>query len=121
VVLLLFKGRVAGLSGIIFGVFTAQLSEMSWRLAFLIGIVLGPLIASFFGGYLPESIDFSWSKIVIAALLVGFGTNLSGGCTSGHGICGVGRFAPRSVWATVLFMLFAMVTVVVVKIILGEN
>jgi uncharacterized protein len=121
VVLLLFKGRVAGLSGIVNGVFSRDLSEMSWRLAFIIGIVLGPFIANLFGSYLPESFDFSWTKIIVAAFLVGFGTNLSGGCTSGHGICGVGRFAPRSIWATAMFMLFAMLTVILLRFFVGEQ
>ena len=119
VVLLLFKGRVAGLSGIIFGVFSKNLSEMRWRLFFLLGMALGPFITAPFGFDLPKELDFSWPVIVIAAFLVGFGTNMGGGCTSGHGICGVGRFAPRSIWATLFFMLSAMITVIVVKSLFG--
>lgn len=119
VVLLLFKGRVAGLSGIINGVFTRDTNESVWRILFLIGVVLGPYIAGLFGRFLPESLDFSWTTIIIAAFLVGFGTNLSGGCTSGHGICGVGRFSARSIWATIMFMLFAMITVILFKAMAG--
>jgi len=119
-VLLLFKGRVAGLSGIIFGLFSKNLDEMSWRLAFLLGMVLGPLIAQPFGFELPNDLDFSWPVIITAAFLVGFGTNMGGGCTSGHGICGVGRFAPRSIVATILFMLSAMLTVILFRMLLGD-
>ncbi|MDQ7048192.1 MAG: YeeE/YedE thiosulfate transporter family protein [Enterobacterales bacterium] len=119
VVLLLFKGRVAGLSGIIFGVFSKNLSEMSWRFAFLLGMVLGPLVAAPFGFNLPVKLDFSWPVILVAAFLVGFGTNMAGGCTSGHGICGVGRLAPRSITATLLFMGCAMLTVIIVNLLAG--
>jgi len=111
VVLLLFKGRVAGISGILNGVFTTDGKELGWRLLFLLGIVLGPFIAQLFGSYLPSNIELSWTTIIIGAFLVGFGTNLAGGCTSGHGICGVGRFSLRSISATVVFMSIAMVTV----------
>lgn len=111
VVLLLFKGRVAGISGILNGVFTKNKQELSWRLLFLSGIVLGPLLASLFGSHLPDNIELSWTSMLIGAFLVGFGTNLAGGCTSGHGICGVGRFSMRSIWATAVFMFIAILTV----------
>ncbi len=113
VVLLLFKGRVAGISGILSGAFTKNRTELSWRVLFLSGVVLGPIFASFFASYLPSDINLSWTTVVIGAFLVGFGTNLAGGCTSGHGICGVGRFSMRSIWATVVFMSVAMLTVFV--------
>jgi len=120
VVLLLFKGRVAGISGILNGVFTKDKQELSWRVLFLSGIVLGPLIASLFASYLPENIELSWTTVIVGAFLVGFGTNLAGGCTSGHGICGVGRFSMRSIWATVVFISVAMMTVFVTHYLTGR-
>lgn len=113
VVLLLFKGRVAGISGILNGVFTTNKQELIWRTLFLVGIVVGPLFAGLFESYLPHNIELSWITVIGGGFLVGFGTNLAGGCTSGHGICGVGRFSMRSIWATVVFMSIAMLTVFV--------
>ena len=110
-ILLLFKGRVAGVSGILNGLFTKQKTETLWRLLFLIGIILGPLFARQFGSQLPINIELSWQNVLLGAFFVGFGTNLAGGCTSGHGICGVGRFSLRSISATVVFMSVAMMTV----------
>ena len=115
VVLLLFKGRVAGVSGIINSLFTRQKDELLWRLLFLVGIVIGPFLARYAGSFLPETIQLSWTNILIGAFLVGFGTNLAGGCTSGHGICGVGRFSLRSISATLVFMFIAMATVFFVR------
>jgi len=119
VILLLYKGRVAGISGILNGVFTKDKNEFIWRALFLLGIALGPLLAELFDSHLPETIDLSWTIVIVGAFLVGFGTNLGGGCTSGHGICGMGRFSLRSIWATVIFIIVAMLTVYVVTHLLG--
>ncbi|MCF6194338.1 MAG: YeeE/YedE family protein [Kangiellaceae bacterium] len=115
IVLLLFKGRVAGISGILNGVFTKAKREFLWRAVFLIGVVLGPLLTKPFNISLPTDFDMSWSVLILAAFLVGFGSNMGGGCTSGHGICGVGRFSVRSIWATVVFMSVAIITVFIVE------
>jgi len=114
ILLLLYKGRVAGVSSILNGVFTKNKDEFIWRALFLLGIALGPLLAGMFARSLPETIDLSWTTITVGAFLVGFGTNLGGGCTSGHGICGMGRFSMRSIWATVTFMIVAIITVYIV-------
>jgi len=119
-ILLLFKGRVAGISGILNGVFTSDSKELAWRLLFLMGLVLGPLLAGLFDSYLPSSIELSWTTIIVGAFLVGFGTNLAGGCTSGHGICGVGRFSLRSISATIVFMSVAMGTVFLTSYLIGS-
>ena len=119
-VLLLFKGKVAGISGILNGLFDRDLNELPWRFVFLVGIVLGPLLANFLDFHLPSKIELSWSVILIGGALVGFGTNMAGGCTSGHGICGVGRFSSRSIWATLVFMGIAMLTVFVSRHLLGS-
>lgn len=121
VVLLLFKGRVAGISGILNGVFTKNKQELIWRLLFLAGIVLGPILAALFAKGLPENIDLSWGTVIVGGFFVGFGTNLAGGCTSGHGICGVGRFSLRSIWATVIFMSIAIFTVFITGYLLGDR
>ncbi len=119
VVLLLFKGRVAGISGILNGVFTKDLTELTWRGVFLLGIIIGPFLAALFDQHLPQTIELSWETVIVGAFLVGFGTNMAGGCTSGHGICGVGRFSLRSIWATVTFMSVAIVTVYITHHVVG--
>ena len=114
VFLLLFKGRIAGISGILTSVFSSNHQEFTWRALFLIGLILGPVIAVYFGSSLPTSIDASWPVMIIGGFLVGFGSNLGNGCTSGHGICGVGRFSKRSIVATATFMSIAILTVFVI-------
>jgi len=121
IVLLLFKGRVAGISGILNGVFTRTRREFLWRATFLVGVVLGPLLIKPLDFSLPTDFELSWTVLIIGAFLVGFGSNMGGGCTSGHGICGVGRFSARSIWATVVFMLVAIATVYVVNTFRGES
>ncbi|MGO4998309.1 YeeE/YedE family protein [Oceanisphaera sp. W20_SRM_FM3] len=113
--LLLGAGKVAGISGIIAGLGRAnrdQHADKSWRLAFLLGLVLVPTVL--FASQqiaVPNLAEFSVIKLVLAGLLVGIGTRLGNGCTSGHGICGMGRFSRRSLVATLVFMAAGMVTV----------
>jgi len=121
IILLLYKGHLAGVSGILNGVFSKDKSEFIWRSLFLIGIALGPLLAGLFGSHLPERIDLSWVTVIIGGFLVGLGTNLGSGCTSGHGICGMGRFSLRSIWATVTFMIVAVLTVFAVGYLQGGS
>ena len=104
-VLLLFNGRVAGISGILGGLLAPAKADVFWRLAFLAGLVGGSvamaaMLPSAFGGQLPRS----GAVLVAGGLLVGFGTQLGSGCTSGHGVCGISRLAPRSIAATLLFI-----------------
>src|SRR5690242_4023543 len=98
-------GRIAGISGIVGGLLTPSAEGAAWRVAFIIGLVVGPVLYGLAGGYLPE-IALPRSPLVIIAggLIVGFGTRLGGGCTSGHGVCGLARLSPRSIVATLLFM-----------------
>lgn len=109
-ILLLFNGRIAGISGIVAGAFAAK---QGWRWLFLIGMVVGSGVMLYLGQYpIPELVDLhQWPSIAAAGLLVGLGTRLANGCTSGHGICGVGRLSRRSIVATTVFMVSAMVTV----------
>src|SRR5215475_9843923 len=103
VLLMLFTGRVAGISGILAGCFSFDMGDKGWRVAFVAGLILAPLISGVFGHTVePPEMPASWSTIVVAGLLVGFGTRLGGGCTSGHGICGVARLSARSIAATAL-------------------
>src|SRR5690606_13501502 len=89
--LLLLTGRIAGISGILGGVITSG-GDRSWRLAFIAGLLSAPVIGGLVGHPLPEpQMPDSWMLIIAAGLLVGFGARLGGGCTSGHGVCGVSR------------------------------
>ena len=111
IILLFFKGRIAGISGILNDSITTNRQEILWRWLFILGIALGPLIGIFFGSQLPTELDLGWIELIIGAFLVGFGANLGNGCTSGHGICGIGRLSMRSISATVVFMFVAILVV----------
>ncbi|GGW88744.1 YeeE/YedE family protein [Alteromonas halophila] len=113
--LMLFNGRIAGISGITAGAMTDRIKGGAWRIAFLAGLVVAPLITSAAQFSLPQSIDLSLTQLVVGGLLVGIGTQLGSGCTSGHGICGLARFSTRSVIATALFMATAALTVAVTR------
>ena len=118
--LILINGRIAGISGIVGGVLGGSGGEARWRGAFLAGLVVGPFVVAAVRGSLPEiSLQASWPMLIVAGLLVGFGTRLGSGCTSGHGVCGIARGSPRSMWATFLFFTVAVVTVFVVRHVVG--
>lgn len=114
-VLILFNGRVAGISGIVRGIFFGEKNEKRWRFVFLIGLLLSPFFYSLFAPLPPLEISNNFTKIAIAGLLVGFGTRLGSGCTSGHGVCGIARLSKRSIVATLVFMAAAIVTVYLTK------
>ncbi len=114
-ILILFNGRVAGISGIVRGIFFGEKNEKRWRFVFLMGLLLSPFIYSLFVPLPPLEISTNFTKIAIAGLLVGFGTRLGSGCTSGHGVCGIARLSRRSIVATVVFMAAAMATVYLTK------
>ncbi|MBS1156853.1 MAG: YeeE/YedE family protein [Proteobacteria bacterium] len=118
--LLLFKGRIAGISGIVGGLLQRkERGDFAWRIAFVLGLILAPIGYRAFSA-LPEShIDASWGVLVLAGLLVGFGTRYGSGCTSGHGVCGISRLSPRSIVATLIFMGIGFLTVFVVRHLLG--
>ena len=117
--LLLCNGRIAGISGIMGNLF-ANARETGWRLAFLVGLVAAPFIwlVATDGSYNIEITD-SVLLLVAGGLLVGFGTRMGSGCTSGHGVCGLGRASPRSITATLIFIGIAMVTVYVMRHVIG--
>jgi uncharacterized membrane protein YedE/YeeE len=116
----LLNGRVAGVSGILSGLIGSPKHDRAWRLAFVAGIVLGPLVLAALGGALPEvELQAPLPILLLAGLLVGFGTQLGSGCTSGHGICGIARGSPRSIAATAVFFAVAAATVFVMRHVIG--
>lgn len=113
--LMLTTGRIAGISGIVDGLI-GNAEGKGWRAAFVAGLILAPLLARLVGFTLPTPrMPASWVVIAGAGLLVGFGTRLGGGCTSGHGVCGMARLSPRSIVATLIFMGTAMVVVAIAR------
>jgi uncharacterized membrane protein YedE/YeeE len=120
VLLMLLTGRIAGISGIFGELLNWRGEDKGWRIAFIAGLILAPIIAGAIGyGMAPPQLPANWMIVVVAGLLVGFGTRLGGGCTSGHGICGIGRMSGRSIAATVLFMTTAVITVAITHHVLG--
>ncbi len=118
--LLLLHGRVAGISGIVGALFDPSTADRSWRVAFVAGLLATGAIAY---ALVPASFGdaglTSPAGLVVAGLLVGVGTRLGGGCTSGHGVCGMSRLAPRSLTATALFMVVAIITVFITRHLVG--
>jgi uncharacterized protein len=118
--LLLFNGRIAGISGIMSGLISPGRGEILWRLIFLLGLVLGALLVS---TAVPESIKiregFPYGLLMIGGFLVGFGTRMANGCTSGHAVCGIARRSKRSFAATLTFILSGMLTVYFLRHVLG--
>ncbi|MGF1712701.1 YeeE/YedE family protein [Vibrio kagoshimensis] len=115
-ILLLFIGRVAGISGIVSGLLNPVKGESGWRITFIVGMIVSVFILQPFGVELPVIDNSNLFIVAIAGLLVGFGTKISNGCTSGHGIVGLARFSKRSIVATLTFMAFAALTVLVTKV-----
>jgi len=111
--LMLFSGKIAGISGAVGGLLNPQKHESSWRASFLTGMVLSILVVAPLGFVLPDVSDNNILLVSVAGLLVGFGTRLGNGCTSGHGIIGMGRFSKRSIVATCAFMITAIVVVLI--------
>ena len=102
--LILVNGRIAGISGIVGGLLKMQAGERGWRMAFISGLVAAPFVWQLFLILPPIHIDGSYLIMAMAGLVVGVGTRFGSGCTSGHGVCGLSRLAPRSIMATLVFM-----------------
>ena len=113
--LLFFNNRTAGISGIAAGILPPWQQDTGWRLWFLAGLVLSAPLWKLLGGSVHIQIDAPLIVLTIAGLLVGYGTRLGAGCTSGHGICGIARLSVRSIVATLLFMTTAGITVFLVR------
>ena len=120
VLLLLFNGRILGVSGIVAGMLESPTGERGWRIAFFVGLILTAFMLSIFDpSYFSVTTGLPWLVYPIAGLLVGFGTRMGGGCTSGHGVCGIGRLSKRSIVATITFIAAGAITVSLVKAIRG--
>lgn len=120
VLLLWCNGRIAGISGIAGGLWFAPHGERAWRWLFLVGLALGAGAWALLAPAAPPPRQgFPLSLLLLAGLLVGYGTSLGGGCTSGHGVCGLARLSPRSLVATAVFMASAAATTYVVRHLLG--
>ncbi len=119
-ILLWLNGRLAGVSGILGGLMRPAAGEARWRLLFLIGLVIGALVFAAAGGDVSAvRVDTGMPVLIAAGLLTGIGTRLGGGCTSGHGVCGMARLSRRSITATATFMVAAGATVFVVRHVIG--
>lgn len=114
-IFILVNGRIAGISGILGGLLTRAKGDMWWRIAFIAGLMMAPWIYRLFATLPAIQINASYPILVLAGLLVGFGTRLGSGCTSGHGICGLSRLSPRSLVATGAFMAAGFITVFIVR------
>lgn len=113
--LILLNGRIAGISGILGGLLKPVRTDIAWRVVFLLGMVLAPALWYVMAGTPTIEIEASTPLLVVAGLLVGYGTRMGSGCTSGHGVCGLSRLSPRSLVATLTFMGAGFVTVYVVR------
>lgn len=113
----LFAGRVAGVSGIAGGLLTPRPGDVAWRVLFVLGLVAGGALVSWLvPGSVAMALDRSPVALVVAGALVGFGTRLGNGCTSGHGVCGTARLSPRSMAATGTFIAFGIATATLVRV-----
>jgi uncharacterized membrane protein YedE/YeeE len=113
-----FNGRIMGASNVIGGLIPPR-SDAPLRLSLIAGLLAAPFVLMPFGAATPPVFEKGTITLIVAGLLVGFGTRLGAGCTSGHGICGISRLSPRSIVATLLFMLAGIATVFVVRHVLG--
>ena len=119
VLFLLFNGRIAGISGILGGLLKPTRGDIAWRVAFVGGLVLSPLVYLIAAPLPQATIAASKPVLIMAGLLVGIGTRYGSGCTSGHGVCGLSRRSTRSMVATIAFMLAGFVTVYIVRHLVG--
>jgi hypothetical protein len=113
--MILFPGRIAGVSGILGGLMPPRPGDAAWRVAFVLGLLLAPLVASLWRAPSPPGLSTNILLLATAGALVGFGARLGSGCTSGHGVCGLARLSPRSLAATATFMGAAFVTVFIAR------
>ncbi|MCY0093328.1 YeeE/YedE family protein [Hoeflea ulvae] len=115
VLLMAFNGRIAGMTGIISGIVPPVSSDWAWRVAFLAGAILAPVLFLTAGGAIDYAVPVSLPLLALGGLIVGVGVYYGAGCTSGHGVCGMARLSPRSIVATITFMIATGVTVYVIR------
>ena len=115
-IMLIINGKIAGISGIIGSLSKPVKGDRGWRIAFIAGLVAGPLVVQVLTGQLAAiTIENDVPSLITGGLLVGFGTRLGSGCTSGHGVCGISRWSTRSIVATLIFMLAGVATVYIIR------
>jgi uncharacterized protein len=119
VLLMALNGRIAGMTGMLGGVLTPLAPDARWRLAFLAGAVVAPFAATMLGATFPFAAPTTGVTLVIGGVIVGMGVTYGGGCTSGHGVCGIARLSRRSIVATAVFMAATFVTVAVMRHVIG--
>ena len=112
---ILINGRILGISGIVGGLLRPRAGDTSWRLSFVLGLFAAPVLYGLVTDLPQSRVEASWITVVIAGILVGLGTRIGSGCTSGHGVCGLSRLSPRSVIATMTFMGAGFLTVYVLR------
>jgi uncharacterized membrane protein YedE/YeeE len=117
--LVLLNGRIAGISGIVGGLLTPKPGDIGWRLAFVAGLVLAPVLWLAVAALPPIQIEAGYPLLIVAGLVVGFSTRYGTGCTSGHGVCGISRLSPRSIVATLAFMTAGFITVFIMRHLIG--
>ncbi|MYM31470.1 YeeE/YedE family protein [Duganella sp. CY15W] len=113
--LIIFNGRIAGISGILGGLLKPHTGDIAWRFAFIAGLIAAPVIYAMVFTLPAVSIEADTLTLIIAGLLVGLGTRYGSGCTSGHGVCGISRLSPRSMIATLIFMAAGFMMVYLVR------
>lgn len=118
-IFVLFNGRIAGISGLLGGLLERKTEGRDEKALFLLGLLVAPLIWALFAQQPAPEFQVGWLATLIAGLLVGVGTRFGSGCTSGHGVCGISRLSPRSIVATLAFMLAGFVTVFVLRHLFG--
>lgn len=111
VIMLIFNGKITGNSGIVSALISFKRREDLWKLYYLLGLILGAQYYKIIYKNIPIVIDTDYPALILAGILVGYGTRLGSGCTSGHGICGIARLSKRSIIATIVFMLTGIITV----------
>jgi len=116
---ILVNGRVLGISGILGGLLRPRAGDSGWRIAFILGLLVAPAVWTLFAAPVVPRMEAGPALLVVAGLLVGWGTRYGSGCTSGHGVCGLSRMSPRSLVATLAFMGTGFITVFVLRHLLG--
>ncbi len=116
---ILVNGRIAGITGIVSGLLRPKPKDTAWRVAFILGLVAAPVLYQLVATLPPIEIDANLPMIVLAGFIVGIGTRYGSGCTSGHGVCGLSRLSPRSLVATIAFMFTGVLTVYVLRHLIG--
>ncbi|WP_419910411.1 YeeE/YedE family protein [Hoeflea sp.] len=119
ILLMVFFGRIAGMTGIVAGIIPPVSNDWGWRLAFLAGAIAAPAIFTSVGGQIAFNVPISTPALMVGGLIVGIGVTIGSGCTSGHGVCGIARLSMRSIVATLVFMTTTAATVFVVRHLLG--